>query len=93
MTPTTIIKKAAQTTLLCTGLVTANAAWSCPETAAAANPTHPPTAQAASPPVVVGAPPAKLSDIQLYAILHDPALNTLDGLANYAEDYRARYPH
>ena len=90
MTPTTI-KKVVQTTLLCTGLVTANV-WSCPEHAAAANASNPDAAQAALPPVVGDAPPAKLSDAQLYAVLHDPALNKVDGLANYAEDYRARYP-
>jgi hypothetical protein len=93
MTPTTIIKRAAQTTLLCTGLVTASAVWSCPEEAAAVNASNPHAAQAQTPSVVVGAQPTTLSRAQLYAVLHDPALNKPDGLANYAEDYRARYPH
>jgi len=29
----------------------------------------------------------------LYAVLHDAGLNKKDGLGNYDDDYRARYPN
>ena len=83
MIRTTIVTKIAQTTLLSTSLFAASAVWSCPEDAAAANAANPDVAQAQTPSVVAAA--------QLYAVLHDPALNKDDGLENYAEDYRAEY--
>ena len=93
MTPTTIIKRAAQTTLLCTGLVTASAVWSCPEDAGAANATNRHSAQAQTSPTGTAAQGAKLSAAQMYTLFHNPALNKSDGLASDAEDFRAKYPN
>jgi hypothetical protein len=90
MTPTTRITLTARTTLLCAGLITASAVWSCPEDTAAANPANPAAKQAQTPPSETVAQPSLPSATRLYAVLHDPALNKPDGLANYAEDYRGR---
>jgi len=90
MTTTT---KIAQIGVMCFGLVTVGAAWSCQEDAAAANAARPDAAQAQAPASVAESQPSALSGARLYAVFHDPALNNPDGLANYAEDYRAAYPN
>lgn len=85
MTATTAIAKVAQVLLLSTGLVAAGAAWSCPQATGA---------DAGQPSSAAQAPtPGGLSPTELYAALHDVALNKKDGLGNYDDDYRARYPN
>ena len=92
MTPTTRITMTAKTTLLCAGLFAASAAWSCPGDSAAVNPSNQEAKQTQTPPSATVAQSNAPSPARLYAILHDPALNKPDGLANYAEDYKAEYP-
>jgi hypothetical protein len=84
MTTITTISKVTQALVLGTGLVAASAVWSkdCPEAAATA-----PTSAAQAP------TPGGLSPAELHAVLHDVALNKKDGLGNYDDDYRVRYPN
>jgi hypothetical protein len=85
MTATTVIAKVAQLLFLSTGLVAAGAAWSCPQATGADAGQPSSAAQAAT--------PGGLSPTELHAALHDVALNKKDGLGNYDDDYRARYPN
>ena len=85
MTTITTISRVTQALVLSTGLVAAGAAWSCPQ-ATGADAGQP--SSAAQAPTPVG-----LSPTELYAVLHDAGLNKKDGLGNYDDDYRARYPN
>lgn len=84
ITATAAISKLAQALLLSTGLVAAGAAWSCPQATGAD--AGQPNSEAQAP------TPSGLSPTELHAVLHDVALNKKDGLGNYDDDYRARYP-
>jgi hypothetical protein len=85
MTTITTISGVTQALVLSTGLVAAGAAWSCPQ-ATGADAGQP--SSAAQAPTPGGLPPA-----ELHAVLHDVALNRKDGLGNYDDDYRVRYPN
>jgi hypothetical protein len=85
MTTITTISRVTQALVLSTGLVAAGAAWSCPQATGA---------DAGQPSSAAQAPtPGGLSPAELHAVLHDVALNRKDGLGNYDDDYRARYPN
>ena len=85
MTTITTISRVTQALVLSTGLVAAGAAWSCPQATGA---------DAGQPSSAAQAPtPGGLSPAELHAVLHDVALNSKDGLGNYDDDYRARYPN
>ena len=85
MTTITTISRVTQALVLSTGLVAAGAAWSCPQATGA---------DASQPSSAAQAPtPGGLSPAELHAVLHDVALNKKDGLGNYDDDYRVRYPN
>jgi hypothetical protein len=85
MTTITTISRVTQALVLSTGLVAAGAAWSCPQATGA---------DAGQPSSAAQAPtPGGLSPAELHAVLHDVALNRKDGLGNYDDDYRVRYPN
>ena len=85
MTTITTISRVTQALVLSTGLVAAGTAWSCPQATGA---------DAGQPSSAAQAPtPGGLSPAELHAVLHDVALNRKDGLGNYDDDYRARYPN
>ena len=77
MSAATTITKIAQTTLLCTGLIAANAVWSCPEGPGAANATNPAVSQAQT-----------LFAADLYKLFHEAALNKPDGLGDYVQNFQ-----
>jgi hypothetical protein len=85
MTTITNISKVAQALVLGTGLAAAGTSQGCPEAAGAAI-AVPPSSSAQAP------TPGGMSSIELYAVLHDVALNEKDGLGNYDDDYKARFP-
>ena len=85
MATITAISRVTQALVLSTGLVAAGASEGCPDAAGAANGV-PPSSAAQAP------TPEGMSSAELYAVLHDIALNKKDGLGNYDDDYRARYP-
>jgi len=85
MTTITTISRVTQALVLSTGLVAAGTSEGCPEAAGTANGV--PLSSAAQAPT-----PGGMSSAELYAVLHDVALNKKDGLSNYDDDYRTRYP-
>ena len=85
MTRNTNISGVAQAFALATGLVAAGASEGCPEAVAAAKGV--PLSSAAQAPTSGG-----MSSAELYAVLHDVALNNQDGLSNYSDDYQAQFP-
>jgi hypothetical protein len=87
------VSKVVKMALLCTGLFSANAAWSsCPESGGQANATHPDRAQAQTLSAATHDQSGTMSATRLYAYFHDPKMNKPDGLGDYVEDYRSAYP-
>ena len=85
MTTITTISKVTQALVLGASLVAAGTSEGYPEAAGAAT-AIPPSSAAQAP------TPGGMSSAELYAVLHDVALNKRDGLANYDDDYQARSP-
>jgi len=84
MTTNTNISSVTQALVLATGLVAASASEGCPEAVGAAK-GAPPSSAAQAP------TPGGLSSAELYAVLHNVALNKQDGLSNYDHDYQAQF--
>lgn len=85
MTMNTNISSVTQALVLATALVAASPSEGCPEAAPAAKDVPPSSAGHAP-------APGGMSSAELYAALHDAALNKRDGLSNYDDDYQARFP-
>lgn len=85
MTTITTLSRVTQALVLGAGLVAAGTSQGCPESAGAAS-AAPPSNAAQAP------APGGMSSAELYAVLHDVALNKRDGLGNYDDDYQARFP-
>jgi hypothetical protein len=85
MTMNTNISTVTQALVLATALVAASASEACPEPSPAAKDVPPSSAGHAP-------APGGMSSAELYAVLHDAALNKRDGLGNYDDDYQARFP-
>jgi hypothetical protein len=89
---TATVSKVARTALLCTGLFSANAAWSCPEGGGQANATNPDGAQAQTRSAAAHGQLGTMSATELNALLHDAKMNKPDGLGDYVRNYRTAYP-
>ena len=81
---TTTISSVTQALVLATALVAASASEGCPDAVGAAKGVPPSSAGQ-------GATPGGLSSAELYAVLHNVALNKQDGLSNYDEDYQGQF--
>jgi hypothetical protein len=86
------VSKVAKTALLCTGLFSANAVWSCPESGGQANATNPDGAQAQALSAGTHDQSETLSAAELNALLHDAKTNKPDGLGDYVRNYRTADP-
>ena len=94
MTASTTKIRVAQTTLLCASLFVANGVWSkdCVEGDGSANAFKTSASGAEQHSFKVGMQPGAISGAELYALLHDSALNKGDDLGDYTEDFQAAYP-
>jgi hypothetical protein len=86
------VSKVAKTALLCSGLFSANAVWSCPEIDGQAHATHPDGAQAQTLSAATHDRSGTMPATELNAMLHDAEMHKPDGLGDYVQNYRIAHP-
>jgi len=89
---TATVSKIAKTALLCSGLFSANAVWSCPEIDGQASASNPDGAQVQTLSAAIHDQSEMMSATELNALLHDAEMNKPDGLGDYVQNYRMAYP-
>jgi hypothetical protein len=86
------VSKVAKTALLCSGLFSANAVWSCPESDGQASASKPDGAQAQTIAAAIHDQSETMSATELHALLHDAKMHKPDGLGDYVQNYRIAHP-